>query len=132
MTTQATGTFAIKQWDEQPYHQSDDGAKMTAAHVAFLYHGTIEGESIMEYLMSYRPDGTGVYIGLEHIAGTVGGRAGSFVLQHSGTFAADGVTGTYAVVPDSGTGDLRGLRGAGNLAIAGEGPYPFTLDYDFV
>ncbi|MDQ6906618.1 MAG: DUF3224 domain-containing protein [Chloroflexota bacterium] len=131
MSTQATGTFEIKTWDEQPYHQSDDGAKMTCAHVSYFYHGTIEGESVMEYLMSYRPDGTGVYVGLERLAGTVGGRAGSFVLQHTGTFAADGVTGTYLVVSESGTDDLRGLRGGGNLSISGAGPYPFALDYDF-
>ncbi len=130
MSTQAMGTFAIKTWDEQAYHESDDGAKMTCAHVSYLYHGTIEGESIMEYLMSYRPDGTGVYVGLERIAGSIGGRAGSLVLQHTGTFAPDGVTGTYLVVSESGTGDLRGLRGGGNLPIAGAGPYPFALDYD--
>jgi hypothetical protein len=131
MSMQATGTFEIKTWDEQAYYESDDGAKMTAAHVAFLYHGAIEGESVMEYLMSYRPDGTGVYVGLERIAGSIDGRAGSLVLQHIGIFAADGVTGTYLVVPDSGTGDLRGLRGGGDLSIYGTGPYPFALDYDF-
>ncbi len=130
MSTQATGTFAIKTWDEQAYHESGDGAKMTYAHVSYLYHGDIEGESIMEYLMSYRPDGTGVYVGLERIAGTVGGRAGSLVLQHTGTFAADGITGTYTVVPDSGAGELRGLHGEGTLSVSGAGPYPFTLDYD--
>ncbi len=131
MSTSVTGMFEIKKWEEQAYHESGDGAKMTAAHVSFLYHGAIEGESIMEYLMTYRPDGTGVYIGLERIAGSIDGRAGSFVLQHAGTFAADGVTGTYLVVPDSGTDDLRGLRGGGNLSISGAGPYPLALDYDF-
>jgi Protein of unknown function (DUF3224) len=132
MSTHATGTFAIKTWEEQPYHESGDGAKMTTAHVSFLYDGAIKGESVMEYLMSYRPDGTGVYVGLERVACSIGERAGSFVLQHTGTFASDGVTGTYLVVPDSGTGDLSGLRGGGNLAISGAGPYPFALDYDIV
>jgi hypothetical protein len=130
MSTSATGMFEIKKWEEQPYHESDDGAKMTSAHVSFLYHGAIEGESIMEYLMSYRPDGTGVYVGLERIAGSIDGRSGSFVLQHTGTFASDGVRGTYLVVPGSGTGDLHGLRGEGSLSISGAGPYPLTLDYD--
>ncbi len=131
MSTQATGTFAIKTWDEQAYHESDDGAKMTSAHVSYLYHGDIEGESIMEYLMSYHPDGTGVYVGLERIAGRIGERAGSLVLQHIGTFASDGITGTYTVVPESGAGEWRGIQGAGTLSVSGAGPYPFTLDYDF-
>lgn len=131
MSIQAAGTFEITKWDEPTYHESGDGAKMTSAHVSYFYHGDIEGESIMEYLMSYRPDGTGVYVGLERIAGRIGERAGSLVLQHTGTFASDGVTGTYTVMPDSGMGELRGIHGAGTLSVSGAGPYPFTLDYDF-
>lgn len=131
MNTQATGTFAIKTWDEQAYHETGDGAKMTYAHVSYLYHGDIKGESSMEYLMNYRPDGTGMYVGLERIAGTVGGRAGSLVLQHTGTLASDGITGTHTVVPDSGAGELRGVHGEDDLSVSGAGPYPFTLDYDF-
>ncbi len=130
MSTQATGAFAIKTWDEQAYYESGDGAKMTAAHISYLYHGDIEGESIMEYLMGFRPDGTGVYVGLERIAGRIGERTGSLVLQHTGTFASDGVTGTYTVVPGSGAGELRGIHGEGTLSVFGAGPYLFTLDYD--
>ena len=131
MATHAEAIFEIGKWDEQPYQESGDDAKMTAAHVVYRYRGSIEGESITEYLMSYRPDGTGVYVGLERIAGSVGGRAGSFVLQHTGTFAQHGVTGTFQVVPESGTGDLRGLRGEGKLSVSGTGPYPIVFDYDF-
>jgi hypothetical protein len=130
MATHVEATFEIGKWDEQPYQESGDGAKMTSAHVSYRYHGGIDGESVMEYLMSYRADGTGVYVGLERIEGSIDGRAGSFILEHTGTFAAHGVTGTYRVIPDSGTGELQGLRGEGNLSVSGAGPYPVALDYD--
>lgn len=131
MAMHATATFEIKKWDEHPYIESDDGAKMTRAEIEYIYHGDIEGESIVQYLMAYRPDGAGTAIALERITGSVGGRAGSFVLQHTSTFAESGVTGTYEVVPGSGAGELRGITGTGTLSVSGEGPYPFALDYDF-
>jgi hypothetical protein len=42
------------------------------------------------------------------------------------------VTATWFVVPGSGTGDLRGLRGTGGYTWDGQqGPAePYTLDYD--
>lgn len=131
MRTYAMATFTITSWDEKPYHEADDGAKMTRAEVAYAYTGDIAGESAVQYLMASGPDGTGEFVGLERVTGTVGGKAGSFVLRHTGSFTATGVTGTLHVVPGSGTGDLEGLRGTGDLAVSGEGPYPFALDYAF-
>lgn len=129
MDTQATATFTIGKWDERPYFEGDDGAKMTRAEVSYVYTGDIEGEGAMQYLMTYGPDGTGEYVGLECIIGTIGGRAGSFVLRHTGTFAQEGVSGAFHVVIGSGTGALSGLQGSGELAVAGKGPYPFALAY---
>ena len=79
----------------------------------------------------YRDDGSASFIGLERVVGSVGGRSGSFVLQHSGTFKEGVATVTLVVVPDSGTGDLRGLRGDGKFAVGHQQPYSMTLDYDF-
>lgn len=36
--------------------------------------------------MVYREDGSASFVGLKRVVGRVGGRSGSFVLQHSGTF----------------------------------------------
>ncbi len=79
-------------------------------------------------LMFYRADGTGHAIALERIEGTLGGRSGSFVLQHSGTFAAQGVAGTFLVLSGSGTGALEGLRGDGQLIVQ-EQPWSIELEY---
>lgn len=134
MTTHATGTFEFKSWNEQPYSEIEGGPKLTRASVANAFHGDVEGDSTLEYLMVYT-EGTGRFIGFERLVGRVGDRAGSFVLQHSGTFEGEAegptVRATWSVVPGSGTGDLRGLRGEGGyVAAPGQQQTPCTLDYD--
>src|SRR6266567_7639930 len=131
MRKQAKATFGIKSWDERPFNEMNGTPKLTRASVTKAYQGDITGEGKLEYLMMYRDDGSASLIGLERVVGSVGGRSGSFVLQHSGTFKEGVATVTLVVVPDSGTGDLRGLRGDGKFAVGHQPPYCMTLDYDF-
>ena len=131
MSTHATGTFEGKSWDEKPYHEIDGGPKLTRASVTNAYRGDVEGDGTLEYLMIYRDAGTADFLGLERVVGRIGDRSGSFVLQQSGTYEAGTAKGTWFVVPGSGTGDLRGLRGEGGyVAHQGQQTAPFTLDYD--
>ena len=131
MQTSAKATFALKAWDEKPYNEMNGAPKLTRASVTKSYQGDITGEGKLEYLMMYRDDGSASLIGLERLVGSVGGRSGSFVLQHSGTFKEGIAMVTLVVVPESGTGDLRGLRGNGKFAVGHQPPYSMTLDYDF-
>ncbi len=39
-------------------------------------------------------------------------------------------SGSYTVVPDSGTGQLAGLSGQGDIAVDAGGAHTLTLDYD--
>ncbi len=130
MGTRATGTFEIKNWDEKTYEEIGGGAKLTRASVKKSFQGDIEGEGRIEYLMAYREDGTASYVGLERIVGRLGGKSGSFVLQHVGTFEGGVAKTTFTIVPGSGTGELRGLKGEGRFAVGHEPPFPMTLDYD--
>lgn len=60
------------------------------------------------------------------------GRAGSFVLQHTGTFNGSDVTGTCFVAPQSGTGELVSLRGEGEISLSGHAElYPLKFSYHF-
>jgi Protein of unknown function (DUF3224) len=131
MSTHAIATFEMKSWDEKPYNETEGLPKLTRASVAKSFKGDIEGEGTLEYLMMYRTDGSASFIGLERLVGRLGGRAGSFVLQHSGTFEGGVAKATYFVVPGSGTGELHGLRGEGSFASGHAQQYPITLDYDF-
>jgi hypothetical protein len=79
-----------------------------------------------------RRQGSAVFVGLERIVGRIGDKTGSFVVQHVGAFDGGSAKGTLLVVPGSGTGDLRGLRGEGSFeaGLGSDGRRSFTLDYD--
>jgi hypothetical protein len=130
MKKKAQATFQVKGWDENPYHESEGGPKLTRATVQTAYQGDIEGEGAVEYLMVHRTDGTANFVGMERIEGRLGGRSGSFVLQHEGTFEAGTAKTRWSVVPGSGTGELEGLRGDGGFAAEHAQEFPVTLDYE--
>ncbi len=130
MSTRATGSMDLKSWDEQPYSEIDGGPKLARASVTQSFSGDIEGEGTLEYLMLYQGDSAS-FSGLERVVGRIGERSGSFVLQHNGLFEGDTARSTLSVVPELGTGDLRGLRGAGSFAWSHGQPGAITLDYDF-
>jgi Protein of unknown function (DUF3224) len=50
------------------------------------------------------------------------------VLQHSGTMNRGEAQLTVSVVPDSGTGELKGIAGKMTIDIA-DGKHAYTLDY---
>jgi hypothetical protein len=136
MSTPAKATFQVKGWDEKTWDgkvaRDIKGAKTTRASVKVMYKGDIEGEGQREYLMIYRDDETGNAIGLEQIVGKVGGRSGSFVIQSDGTFVGHSTKGTWFIVPGSGTGELKGLTGNGEMNLDGQKEdWPVTFEYRF-
>ena len=131
MASQPNVFFALKAWDEKPYNEVPGELKMTRSSVAYTYRGDIEGDSTLDYLMVYRPDESGSFVGLERIIGRVAGRAGSFVIQHTGTFNKTEVDSTFFVVPNSGTGELVDLRGEGEIKLAGHAErYPMVFRFE--
>ena len=130
--TKAKAMFEVKSWDEKPYSELAGGAKFTRANVTAAIHGDIEGEGTLEYLMFYPGDGSASFVGLEHVTGRIGDRAGSFTLQHTGNDDGSTTKSAYFVVPGSGTGDLHGLRGKGKSVLSRDKPqYAMPLNYDF-
>lgn len=129
MTTTGKASFTTKAWDEKPYTEVDAERKLTRTHAVFVYEGEMEGEGTVEYLMAYGPNGLGNFVGLERFVGRLAGRAGSFVIQHTGTFNSHSVSARWVFVPGSGTETLAGLTGGGEVVLEGHGPYPVTFDY---
>ena len=128
MKESANGRFAVKSWKEEPYSEGPDLPKLTRASVIKTFTGDIEAEGQVEYLMMYRSDGSATFVGLERIIGRIGDRKGSFVLQRIGVFEGGQAKESYSVIPDSATGDLRGLRGQGSSAVGHGTEHPFVLD----
>ncbi|HEX5224169.1 MAG TPA: DUF3224 domain-containing protein [Solirubrobacteraceae bacterium] len=129
MSTAAT--FKIDSWDEQPYVENDDGSKLTRAHVEQTFEGDIAGQGEVEWLMCYRPDETADYVGLQRIVGRVGERSGSLVLISTGTFDGTEAKGPLTIVRGSGTGELEGIAGDGELRAPMGSQPSVELDYRF-
>jgi hypothetical protein len=81
-------------------------------------------------MMAYAHEGSAAYVGVERVTGRVNGRSGSFLYLHSATASGDGQPASWSVVPDSGTGELQGLRGQARIDILPDGGHVFTLDYE--
>lgn len=129
MTT-ATGTITVKTWDETQYNELDGGPKLVRVAVTETFTGDIEADGEVTFLQTVRSDGSASFVGVERVTGTLGGREGSFVLQDEGTLTDGKVTGTWFVVPRSGTGELTSLRGTGGFsAVLGQSA-EITLDYE--
>ena len=128
-TPHATGTFTPTTWDERAYAELEGAPKLTHAHVTNSYAGDIEGEGTSDSLMFYSDDATATYFGFERVVGKLDGRSGSFVLQGSGTWKDGAATTTWSVVPGSGTGELKGLRGDGGFTTGRETEISYSLDY---
>ena len=111
--THATAKFEISGWDEQPFDEGTGVAKLTEALVGKTYSGDIEGTSTTKWLMTYAPDKTATFVGIERIKGTVQGKHGSLVLQHVGRYADGSATADLTVL--SGTNELKSARGTGSF-----------------
>jgi Protein of unknown function (DUF3224) len=95
------------------------------------FHGALEATSRGEMLASGDgASGAGGYVALELVRGTLDGREGSFVLQHSSTMARGAAEQSVIVVPESGTGALAGLRGRMVIDVAPGGAHAYRFDYE--
>jgi hypothetical protein len=131
MRTHARSNFKIDSWEERSYLDRHGERKLTRAHVEQTFEGDIQGRGEVEWLMCYRPDQTADYVGLQHIVGSLQGRSGSLVLTTTGTFDGTQAKGPVAIVFGSGTGELAGVSGDGELhAPVGQQP-SLKLSYRF-
>ncbi|WP_031467029.1 DUF3224 domain-containing protein [Sciscionella sediminilitoris] len=118
--------FDIENWEEVPYHEPEDGPRLTRITIRKNYRGTLEGTGLVEVLTAQGNLGSG-YVASELIRASLDGRSGTFVIQHGG-LADNGAQNTFGtVVPHSGTGELTGLRGEATEATMGV----LTLTYYF-
>ncbi|MBV9772569.1 MAG: DUF3224 domain-containing protein [Gemmatimonadetes bacterium] len=128
MTNRASGTFEVK-ITPQATDEHAEGTPLGRMSLDKRYHGDLEATSRGEMLTAVtRVQGSAGYVAVERVEGTLQGRRGTFVLQHSGTMARGAQRLTVAVVPDSGTGELAGLAGTLTIEIA-DGKHSYVLDY---
>ena len=72
--------------------------------------------------------GAAGYVAIEVVTGTLGGRHGSFALQHFATMDASGLNMQVLVVPGSGSGELKGMAGAFAIHMD-KGAHSYDFEY---
>ena len=102
----ASAPFTNDRYDEESYAEAE-GVELSRVHITRTFTGDLEGESTAE-LMIAKSEGGGGYLGHDRITGTLGGKTGAFVFQHTGLMGPDGVTNTGTIVPGNGHRRARG------------------------
>lgn len=114
----------------QPADSRKAAAFLGRFNIDKQFHGVLEATSIGQMLAARgeRPESAG-YVALERVTGTLDGRSGSFILQHSGHSNPAAQSLTVTVVADSGTEQLAGLSGSMTIAIEPGGQHFYEFDY---
>lgn len=128
MTT-TTGRFDLTRWDEEVYDEAE-GAKLLRVGNAKTLEGGIAGTSEAQLLQAFAQEGSAAYVGIERVSAEIDGRKGTFVLRHSAVGNASGGSAGVDVVPDSGTGELRGLRGEMTISRTADGEHTYSFVYE--
>jgi hypothetical protein len=124
----AAGTFAVTMTPEPPY-DVNEGASIGRVSIKKQFSGDLEASSTVE-MIGARSEvkGSAGYVAIERVNGVLRGRTGTFVLQHSGTMTRGKGELSVSVVPDSGTGELKGLSGRMTIEIV-EGKHLYGFEY---
>ena len=125
MPAHATGTFEVKLAP-----QTDEGSDPSLGRMTInkQFHGDLEGTSKGQMLTAGSAEGSGVYVAVEKVTGTLHGRSGTFVLHHTGIMTRKVPQLSINVVPDSGTGQLAGITGKMNIIIT-NGKHSYEFEY---
>ena len=129
MPSHATGTFEVNLLP-QSLANVDAGPLLGRLSINKTFSGDLQATSKGEMLSAGTAvKGSAGYVAMECVTGTLHGKSGSFVLQHSGTMNRGAPQLTVSVVPDSGTDELTGLSGTLSIRIA-DGKHSYTMDFE--
>jgi len=123
----ARGTFEVTMTPQAS--NTHDGVTESRVALEKRYHGHLEAAGSGTMLSATTPvKGSAGYVAMERVSGTLHGRAGSFVLQHSGLMTGGTPQLTVMIVPDSGTGELAGISGQCSITVTPAG-HTYELHY---
>ncbi len=128
MPTMARGTFEVTLNPLTPYNMNE-GALLGRLSIDKHFHGDLEAMSQGEMLSAGTAvAGSAGYVAIERVTGTLAGKRGSFVLQHTGLMDRGAPSLVITIVPDSGTDELEGLAGTMAIIIEG-GAHMYEMSY---
>lgn len=127
MSHLAKGTFEVD-LQPLPFEGGEPQWKLGRMSIDKTFSGDLVATSKGQMVSAMtETKGSAGYVAIERVTGTLGGRTGTFVLQHSGLMNRGAPSLSVVVVPDSGTGELVGLEGEFKIIIeGGQHRYEFT------
>lgn len=130
MSALARGTFSVEM-NPQAEPGVADGVSLGRMSLDKRFEGDLVATGKGEMLSALTPTkGSAGYVAIERVTGTLRGRSGSFVFQHSGVMDRGTQQLSITVVPDSGTGALAGISGVFRINIA-DGKHFYEFEYLF-
>ena len=131
MTQHASGPFDVKMTPQKPDSEAAQASNLGRMSIDKQFHGDLEAISKGEMIASgpFDVKGSGGYVAMERVTGTLKGRKGSFVLQHNATMTKGVPALNIIVVPDSGTEELKGISGKMNIIIAPDRKHSYEFEY---
>lgn len=128
MTNRAGGAFEVtltpRTWDDP-----GETPPLGRMAIAKTFSGDLEATSVGLMLAAMSTvKGSAGYVAIERVSGSLNGKAGTFVLQHSGTMNRGAPELSVTVVPDSGTDQLEGLAGRMDIQVEA-GKHSYVFDY---
>ena len=122
------GTFTVKM-APLPGDDSTGGTAIGRMSLDKQFQGDLDAHSSGQMIAhSTATPGSAGYVAMEQVKGTLGGKRGSFVLQHFATMNRGTPSLTLSVVPDSGTEELAGLSGSMQIIIENKQHF-YDFDY---
>jgi hypothetical protein len=123
----AKGPFDVS---TKPVEQNkDEGSTLGRFSLDKVYHGALDATGKGEMLtVGTEVPGSAAYVATERVVGTLDGKAGSFALVHRGSMRGKDVSMTIDIVPDSGSGALKGVTGRLIITVV-EGKHQYELEY---
>jgi hypothetical protein len=126
----AAGPFDVKVAPQKPDSEVAQAANLGRMSIDKQFHGELDAVSKGEMIAGQTEvKGSGAYVAMERVTGTLNGRKGSFLLYHTGIMHRGVPHLSVTVVPDSGTEELKGLAGKMNIIIAPDGKHSYEFDY---
>ena len=128
MKYQAKGAFEVKLSKLEAYNK-DPVAGLGRMAIDKTFRGELDAISQGEMLYAGSANGSGGYVALERVTGTLGGKRGAFSLQHNATMTNGTPYLNIIVVPGSGSEELAGLAGTMKIIIEAGGKHFYEFDY---
>ena len=125
-----SGRFQVEMNPAECHAEAEGGDSIGLMSLQKTFEGALNDSSRGDMISAMtQTTGSAGYVAIEQFRGSLEGREGGFILQHFGIMQGGADSLRIDIVPDSGTGDLTGIRGSCGIRIEGKQHF-YDLHYE--